>query len=231
MPGRGFYRYGAGQATVPTNPMDDPMQAKRFAVTNANNPEDLGQPLYDRANYAAAGATQIAFFATQLGQAATLISVGATGSKTKTLRDTNMQNSGVVPTKLFQFVGVSVNFIPLQQATTVAGTTSIADDIMRLKAGGYLVFTIIDKPIFQCPLIAIPEGNPFVAVSTTQNAVTTFATGAQGNAIIPMWKFAIPITLQPFEQFSLTLNWDGTVTTVQTFDILVMLHGFMRRPT
>jgi hypothetical protein len=142
-----------------------------------------------------------------------------------------MQNSGVVPTKLFQFVGVAVNFIPLQQAYTASGTAAINDDIMRLKAAGYMEFKIIDKPVFQCPLIAIPEGNPFTSVATTLTTASSFTTGASGNSVIPMWKFAIPITLQPFEQFSLNLNFDGTVTTIQTFDIMVMLHGFMRRPT
>jgi len=212
-------------------PQQDPMRASTYTVTNPQRPEDLAQPLYDRVEYPVAGTSQLSFFSTQLGQAANLITAGATASKVKTRRDTNLDTSGVVPTKLYQFIGISIVFIPLQSVNTAAATGKIGDDIMRLKNGGWLDFKIIDKPILQLPLPLIPESNPHLAVSTTINASTSIATGQSGASPFPMYKFGIPITLNPFESFAVTMNWDGTVTINQEVDILLVLHAFMRRPT
>jgi len=209
----------------------DPMRAQQYRVTDPNKPEDLYQPLYDRVNYAAAGAAQISFFSTQLGQSTTLIRAGVAAAVVKTKRDTNLDTSGVVPTKLFQFVGLSIAYIPLQQAVAAANTVSISDDIARIKYGSWIDFKIIDKPILQLPTHVVPEANPVTAASTTINASTVYATGIQSASPVPMYKFVIPITLNPFESFQFTMNFDGTVTLTQTFDIQVLLHGFMRRPT
>jgi len=211
------------------SPQSDPMSAAQYSVTNPQRPEDLSQPLYDRVEYPKAGTSQISFFSTQLGQSANLITAGATASKVKTKRDTNLDTSGVVPTKLYQFIGISVVYIPLQQTYTAAATASIGDDIMRLKYGGWLDFKIIDKPILQTPLALITESNPITALSTTVNASTAIGTGQSGFS--PMYKFGIPITLNPFESFSIVMNFDGTVTVNQEIDILLILHAFMRRPT
>jgi hypothetical protein len=120
-------------------------------------------------------------------------------------------------------------YIPLQQVYTTTATASIADDIMRLKYGGWLDFKIIDKPILQTPLALITESNPINALSTTVNAATMVGTGQSGFS--PMYKFGIPITLNPFESFSIVMNFDGTVSLNQEVDILLILHAFMRRPT
>jgi len=212
-------------------PVSDPMRASTYTVTNPSRPEDLAQPLYDRVEYPVAGTSQLSFFSTQLGQAANLITAGATSSKVKTRRDTNLDTSGVVPTKLYQFIGISIVFIPLQTINTAAATAKIGDDIMRLKNGGWLDFKIIDKPILQLPLPLIPESNPIVSFSTTVNASTSLSGAQTGASPFPMYKFGIPITLNPFESFSVTMNWDGTVTVNQEVDILLVLHAFMRRPT
>jgi hypothetical protein len=211
------------------SPQSDPMSAAQYSTTNPQRPEDLSQPLYDRVEYPKAGTSQISFFSTQLGQSANLITAGATASKVKTRRDTNLDTSGVVPTKLYQFIGLSIVYIPLQQVYTTAATASIADDIMRLKYGGWLDFKIIDKPILQTPLALITESNPINALSTTVNAATMIGTGQSGFS--PMYKFGIPITLNPFESFSIVMNFDGTVSLNQEVDILLILHAFMRRPT
>ncbi len=77
----------------------DPLKAQGFRTQRAESPEDLWQPLYDRVNYPAIGATQLAFFSTPQGQVAPLIlGIGAAANKVKTYRDTNMQNANVVPT-------------------------------------------------------------------------------------------------------------------------------------
>jgi hypothetical protein len=207
--------------------MADPMQAAQYAVTNPQRPEDLAQPLYDRVNYPVAGTSQISFFSTQLGQSATLITAGATGAKVKTRRDTNLDTSGVVPTKLYQFIGISINYIPLQSAATSATTGRIGDDLTRIKNGSWLEFKIIDKPILQAPTVLIPEINPMLF----NGGNGAIASGQIGGLPFPMYKFGIPITLNPFESFSVTMNFDGTVTVNQEYDILLVLHAFMRRPT
>ena len=211
--------------------VNDPMKAARFRVTNPSRPEDLYQPLYDRVNYAAAGTTQISFFATQLGQQATLIRAGVAAAVNKTKRDTNLDTSGVIPTKLFQFIGISLCYIPLQQVSNAANTEAIGDDIMRLKYGGWIDFKIIDKPIIQIPNHMIPETNPITSAATTENVSTVFSSGAQSSVGVPMYKLPIPITLNPFESFTVQMNFDGTVTLTQTFDIMMVFHAFMRRPT
>ncbi len=215
----------------PTPASSDPMNAQTYTVTNPQRPEDLAQPLYDRVQYPVAGTNQLSFFSTQLGQTANLIQAQVTLSKVKTLRDTNLGTSGVVPTKLFQFIGISVVYIPKQQALTQALTGNIGDDIMRLKNGGWMNFTIIDKPILQMPLVLLPEANPIIAVSQTVNSSVFLGTGQTGASPFPMYKFGIPITLNPFESFTIQMNWDGSPAINQEIDILLVLHAFMRRPT
>lgn len=82
-------------------PVRDPLAAQGFRTQRAEFPEDLWQPLYDRANYAAAGQSSLSFFSVPRGQSATLITLATAAAKIKTYRDTNMENSNVVPTKMF----------------------------------------------------------------------------------------------------------------------------------
>lgn len=215
---------GAGSA--------DPINAQKYSTQRPYSPEDLAQPLYDRINYPAAGANQLRCFTQPLGSVVTLNQAGvALATKTKSYRDTNMDNAGVVPTKRYTFTGLSINFIPLQQTPTAANTNLIADDIMRLMNGGYIEFRIVDKPLLYVPLNVIPSSNPINSIATTQNNSTMMGTGALAAIPFPMFKFAIPITLNPYENFSFILNFDGVVTISQSTDIQVILHAFMRRPS
>lgn len=210
----------------------DPINAQRYATQRPYSPEDLAQPLFDRINYPAAGATELRCFTQPLGSVVTLNQAGvALATKTKSYRDTNMDNAGVVPTKRYTFTGVTINYIPLQQAPAAANTVSIADDIIRLMNGGYVEFRIVDKPLLYVPLNLIPSSNPINSISTTQNASTVMGTGALAAIPYPMFKFAIPITLNPYENFSFILRFDGVVTVSQSTDIQVVLSAFMRRPS
>ena len=85
----------------------DPLKAQPFRTQRSELPEDLWQPLYDRANIATTVPSSVAFFSTARGQSATLITGASAASKTKTYRDTNLDQPGVVPTKMFKFVGIS----------------------------------------------------------------------------------------------------------------------------
>jgi hypothetical protein len=127
---------------------------------------------------------------------------------------------------MFKFVGVSLGFV---HATYT--NSSNADDRAKVRDGGYIQFRIVDKDILFLPLSSIPEVNPIVSVSTTATNTTINSMAGGGGANVPMYKFPIPITLNPYENFTVSLKWDGTVTTTATLDIQVILHAFMRRPT
>ena len=172
----------------------DPMDTQAFRTQRSELPEDLWQPLYDRVNYAVGGANQLSFFAVPKGQSATLLSTFATpqtwtaASKSKTYRDTNLENANVVPTKLFKVVGISWGMFH-----SVINNATLSTDREVLRQGGYLQFRIVDKDIIFLPLSLIPEVNPIVA--STANAANSFAGG--GGMNVPMYKFPIQITLNP----------------------------------
>ena len=166
---------------------NDPMKSQEYRTQRSELPEDLWQPLYDRSNYAAAGTNQVAFFAIPKGQSATLLSTytAATAtwvaaSKSKTYRDTNIENSNVVPTKLFKTVGISWGIFH----SVINAALALADR-EALRGGGYLQFRIVDKDIIFLPLSLIPEVNPLVA--STQTGVNGYAGGGGQN--VPMYKF------------------------------------------
>lgn len=201
----------------------DPLQPQVFRTQRPDKPEDLWQPLYDRVNFLAAGSSELGFFSQPLGSNVTLITAGAAAPKSKTLRDTNMQNSNVVPTKLFRFEGISVDIIHLNNNVS---TNALDRQIVR--DGGYLIFKIVDKEILNIPLLAIPDMNGIQAVSTTANNTTI---NAYGGGRSGMYRFPIPIVLNPYESFQVALKFDGSPAVTNTLDILVMLQGYMRRPT
>ncbi len=210
----------------------DPMKAQNYRTQRAELPEDLWQPLYDRANYPAAGNSTIAFFSNPRGQSVTLLSTFATpatwtaAGKSKTFRDTNMENANVVPTKLFKNVGVSWGILH-----SVINDPNNAVDREVLRGGGFLRYRIVDKDIIFLPLVLIPELNPWSAVSTTATATTINGTAGGGGQNVPMYKFPIPITLNPYENFTVTLEFDNSPPLNNTADIFVVLHSYMRRPT
>lgn len=207
----------------------DPLKAVQFRTQRAEDPEDLWQPLYDRVNVATTVPGQVSFFSSQKGQSVTLICGATTGTVIKSYRDTNIETAGVVPSKLYRFGGLSLAFV---HADRDAITNS--QDRTYIQDGGYLQFRIVDKDILYLPLIAIPVLNPISAIATTSNAVTAVAADGGGGLGVPMYKFPIPITLNPFESFTVTANFTispNAITLSNTLDVYVILHSFMRRPT
>ena len=166
----------------------------------------------------------MSFFSTPLGGTATLIVGTVTSSKVKTLRDTNMANSNVVPTKMFKFVGISLDIVNRVKA---ASPQTNGDDIDLIMKGGYLQFNIVDKTILQMPLDAFPLLSTVTA--STGNNATYYGYG--GGPGVFMYKLPINITLNPYENFSVSLNFDPTITLTASLDIYVYLQGFQRRPT
>lgn len=206
----------------------DPLQTQAFRTQRSELPEDLWQPLYDRVNYAVGGTNQISFFAVPKGQSATLLSTFATpatwtaAAKSKTYRDTNLENANVVPTKLFKVVGISWGMFH-----SVISQNFNNNDREVLRQGGYVQFRIVDKDIIFLPLSLIPEVNPIVA--STGNAINSYAGG--GGANVPMYKFPIQITLNPYENFTVLMVFDNSPAVNATLDVQCVLHSFMRRPT
>lgn len=205
----------------------DPLSPRLFRTQRPSHPEDLWQPLYDRVNFPNAGTSELGFFSQPLGSIARLITDTAAANKTKTLRDTNMQNANVVPTKLFRFEGISMAYLHMTPDTI---TNSLDRELLR--NGGYLKFRIVDKDILIIPLVAIPELNPMLSSATTVTS-TTINNYAGGGGRIAMYKLPIPIVLNPYESFQVTISFDGTIAMSgsEEIDVLVMLQGYMRRPT
>lgn len=195
----------------------DPLKAQPYRTQRAELPEDLWQPLYDRCHFTT-GTTQLAFFAQQRGSIATLITFAASAAKVKTYRDTNIDNANVVPTKLFKFTGMSIGWCHQTEGIPDNGI-----DRDKIRNGGYFTFRIVDKDILHLPMIVMPEVNPAIEnTAPSTNAVGLFT----GN-----YKFPVPITLNPYENFSVTLDFDTAITVNNPTDIYVILNAFMRRPT
>lgn len=208
----------------------DPMQAQGYRTQRAELPEDLWQPLYDRANYPQAGTTSLNFFSIARGGTATLIAgVAAAAARAKSFLDTNMENSNVIPTKMYKFVGLSLAYI-----NQIPGTSTDAADRDRVRNNSYLRFRIVDKDLLYLPLVSIPEVNPLTVASTTANATTILGAAGGGGQNVPMYRLPIPITLNPYENFTVELNCPSGVALANassSMDIYVILQGFMRRPT
>ena len=208
-------------------PGSDPLGAQGYRTQRAESPEDLWQPLYDRVGLTNAGATSLSFFSTPKGAQATLITgIAAPAAKTKDFRDTNMENANVVPTKMFKFVGISLGYI-----NQIPGSATDAQDRDRTRYNGYFRFRIVDKDLLYLPLIALPEVNPIVVGSTTANATTIIGSAGGGGMNVPMYKLPIPITLNPYENFTVEINFPTAAVMTNAMDIYVILQGFMRRPT
>jgi len=212
------------------NYLRDPLRAQGFRTQKPESPEDLWQPLYDRSCYVTAGtAGSLSFFSIPLGQNSTLITGGgAAAAKVKTYRDTNMENAGVVPSKMHVIMGISVAYF-----ARTAGNVNQADDREMVRDNCYIEFRIVDKKILTLPLVCIPELNPLVVGSTTVNNDTVIGAAGGGGYGVPMYRLPVPITINPFENFQFQLKWDGTCATPSglDMDILFVLQGFMRRPT
>lgn len=204
--------------------LKDPMQAAAYRTQRREAPEDLWQPLYDRVNLPVSLTGSINFYSSPKGQSATLIRGTSASSVVKTLRDTNMESANVVPTKLYKFVGINIAFVH----SSKSAATNAADRAL-VRDGGYIRLRIVDKDLLILPLLCIPELNPISAVSTTATASTIF--GEVGGGRASMYKFPVPITLQPYETFTVALEFDGTSTLSNTLDLYMVLQAYMRRPT
>lgn len=233
---------GQNMVAVPMAPQPptDPGQFAKYRTQMRESPEDIWQPIYDRKNYPAAGSFEIVFFSIPVGGTDTLIRGGAAvAGATKTRRDTNLEQQGVIPTKAFKIHGFSLCFIPVQQAasaTALGGTgstLSIMDDMMRLMYGGFMEFRIVDKPYLYLPLHKVPatgvlRGTGFAAATGAAAAISGGGPGT--GAPRDIYWIGIPLVLDPYQNFSMRLQFDGSPALNQTFDIQLFMEGYLRRP-
>jgi hypothetical protein len=214
--------------------MFDPARMRRYRVQDRGRPEDLWQPLYDRVNIATTVPATANFFAIARGGTATLIRGTATASVNKTTRDTNLETVGQLPAKGFQAVGISQHFIPATALPASASTNDVINDVQQLLHGGYMVWKTGDKTILEMPLHLVPgltRIQGLAASAITSNNAVDYQIAAQNGSERGMYILRMPVTFQPFDTFTVSYNWDGTITLIQSFDIQFFFHGLTRRPT
>lgn len=213
----------------PGSPYPD---AGRFKVNVPGVMEVISQPLYDYQLYPAAGATQLTFFQTPVGQG------------TKTRQDTNMELAGQLPApQLFLIEGIAVDYLPgLTAAAPVIfgaqAATGQANDVFAILRAGQARLVIGSKEYFtMSPLLQLPPrahlGSSFGAADGGANAVTVQqlrmnVAFAEGPVYMP-----IPMLLEASQNFRVELNWAAAIATA-TGDALarigVQLYGTLYRP-
>ena len=222
------------QLVVPRGMPRDPAQFARYRTQMRERPEDIWQCLYDRVQYPAAGvAGDLSFFATPLGGTASLIQAGVVvAAKSKSFRDTNLPNQGVLPAKAFQIHGFSLHYIPLQQAVAAALTPTIVDDVARLVNGGFIEVRLIDKPYIVLPLNRVPDPGSLRGTLATTATATTMVSAAGPGTGSPrdIYWITPPLTLDPYQNFFVRASWDGAPLINQANDLQLFLEGFTRRP-
>lgn len=183
------------------------------------------EPRYDTSFIPAAGAQQVSFFATPIGQGT---SVWATASA-KTIADTNMDLAGQLAAG-FNFIVLGFRLVPSFNMT-------IADATLALN-GAAFVFQISAKDYLRVPARMLPPG-------VGQNIGGAGATTTAGWGV-PNLRNGYSIAKQPLElaqsqNFSARIVWPGggqAVTTTMAggttagaagLPITCVLDGFLKR--
>lgn len=206
-------------------------QLANFQVTLPGY-EAITQSLYDTLAYAAAGQTQLGFFATPNGQGG------------KTLTDTNMQLAGQLPANnQFLIQSVELKFLPSRPTVVGAmpasfGAQAIAvlvNDAYLFGSGGNLTLTVGNKTYLQeAPLGRFPAKTTF-DLSAAAADVTTAGASLQtriayGQAGGRPYLLKAPLLLEPSQSFGLTLNWpEGVVAIVNPARVVAILDGIFYR--
>ena len=212
--------------------LPDMQELAKYGV-NRDQWEGIRQTLYDTQAYAAAGATQLTFFAVPKGQGG------------KTLSDTNLTLAGQLPA-MQVFIATSVECIVYPTAPAVAaanpsafGAQAVAaqiNDAYLLARTGNLELTVGSKPYLQeAPLGRFP-GKTHFQVNAALSDSTTVA-GNQQSRIAFGYAAGRPYLLTPAnlfltssQNFTVTLNWpEGVQAITNPCRIQVVLDGFLYR--
>lgn len=199
--------------------------------------EAIRQTLYDFTAYAAAGQTQLSFFALPVGQGG------------KTLSDTNLTLAGQLPANQeFLIQSIEVQFQPTVPAVAtqnpaVFGAEAIAqivNDVYLVSRTGNLTMTIGSKPYLQeAPLgrfpgktrmrvdTALSDVAPAVPAPNLQSRVAFAYTEGRPYLLSPA-----NLRLVSSQNFSISLNWPEGVQALPSTNpgrIGVILDGILYR--
>lgn len=207
-------------------------QLSKYSV-NRPGWEAIKQSLYDFQAYAAAGATQLTFFANPVGQSG------------KTLSDTNMSLSGQLP-KNQEFLLQSIEIVFHPTTPTVAAqmpaaygaqvAAQIVNDAYIFGRSGNLTLTVGSKPYLQeAPLGRFPQKAHF-ALDAAFSDATTAGAAQQARAAFGFWGGRpymldpAPLLLVENQNFSITLNWpEGVQAITNPARVGVILDGILYR--
>ncbi len=219
------------------------------AVMNPNQSEIVRGRLYDYQLYPTAGATQLTFFSSPVGQGLTT-ALGGTAGSAKTLWDTNMQLGGQLANGAAYLVqSIEVLFLPGSVSTAntytpaaigalttaaAAATFGPSNDVNTFYQSGMLEFNIFNKNYLrETPLAAFPPKAWLGMDSSQGNNSATL-----GSNIMQLTKAGgRPYYLEPFitlkaaVNFEVLLKWPALVATGSGFNgrVGVLFDGaFMR---
>lgn len=207
-------------------------QLSKYSV-NRPGWEAVRQSLYDYQAYAAAGHTQLTFFALPVGQSS------------KTLTDTNMVLAGQLPrNQEFLLQSLEVWFSPTTptvaaQMPAAFGAQAIAqiiNDAYIVGRSGNLTLTVGSKPYLQeAPLGRFPQKAHY-AVDAAAADVTTAGASLQSRMAFGYWSGRpyllepAPLLLVENQNFSVTLSWpEGVQAITNPGRIGVILDGILYR--
>lgn len=207
-------------------------QLSKYSV-NRPGWEAIKQSLYDYQAYAAAGQTNLTFFALPVGQSS------------KTLSDTNMTLAGQLPkNQEFLIQSIEVFFSPTTptvaaQMPAAFGAQAIAqiiNDSYIVGRAGNLTLTIGSKPYLQeAPLGRFPQKAAFT-VDGALSDVTSAGASLQSRLAFGQWRGRpylldpAPLLLPENQNFSVSLAWpEGVQAITNPGRIGVILDGILYR--
>lgn len=191
-------------------------------VTVPGTQDEIYAPLYDSATYAAAGQTQLTFFALPIGQGTTT-APSATGAKTEA--DTNLTNAGLLPKgNRFYCTGIEFQFYPGNNpgfgATADAQLGRNWNDVYAVSKSGWIRFRIQNRDyILDGPLANFP---PVTRLAGIAAVTSTLTAGAATAAEIDYAQFAgmpyniNPVYIESNQSFTVQANWPAAVALPST---------------
>jgi hypothetical protein len=211
----------------------DDLQAHRASVGNVQ--DVVYWPLFDANSYPAAGATQLSFFSTPIGQGTTS-APGATGGKT--LADTNMYAAGLLA-KGNEFYMTGQEFVLFpgdapEQALAAGGLNYFANDVYNVGKSGVVALQvgsqrtyIQDGPLQNFP----PSTRLFVgaAIGGTVTAGASTLLSLEYAAWVGEPYDITPIYIEATQGFQEYVTWPAAVTVSVTARLFSRMRGYLIR--
>jgi hypothetical protein len=223
-------------------------QLQTYSVNRAGA-EGLRQTLFDFLLYPTPGQTQLNFFALPQGQGITS-ALGGTVGTSKTIGDTNMNVSGMLPAgqsylitsiEALFFAGTSAtaNTFTLAApgvfaAIAAAAVVAQINDVATFYSGGNLNLFIGSKSyLSESPLMRFPPKTQLTIDAAVASNSATLGESAVASAKISGRPYMVepPIYLENNQNFVVSMNWPGAVATPSGFNgrVGVILDGYLYR--